>query len=70
MCENRVLALPANILPVWRAGLTWPHDTVPCVLITCTRHYQPTILISDGLPPVLARVVNRDKQGLFVKLSK
>jgi len=33
MRENRVLVLPINILTVWRAGFTWPHDTLPCVLI-------------------------------------
>jgi len=33
MWENRVLVLPVNILTVWRAGFTWPHDTLPCVLI-------------------------------------
>jgi len=25
--------LPVNILTVWCAGFTWPHDTLPCVLI-------------------------------------
>jgi len=34
MRENRVLVLPVNILMVWHAGFTWPHDTLPCVLIT------------------------------------
>jgi len=33
MRENRVLVLPVNILTVWHAGFTWPHDTLPCVLI-------------------------------------
>jgi len=33
MCENHVLVLPVNILTVWRAGFTWLHDTLPCVLI-------------------------------------
>jgi len=33
MCENRVLVLPVNILMVWRTGFTWPHDTLPCVLM-------------------------------------
>jgi len=33
MYENRVLVLPVNILTVWRAGFTWLHDTLPCVLI-------------------------------------
>jgi len=33
MCENHVLVLPVNILTVWRVGFTWPHDTLPCVLI-------------------------------------
>jgi len=34
MCENRVLVLPVNILTAWRAGFTWWHDILPCVLIT------------------------------------
>jgi len=40
MRENRVLVLPVNIyivLTMWRApgraGFTWPHDTLLCVLI-------------------------------------
>jgi len=33
MRENRVLVLPVNILTVWHTGFTWPHDTLPCVLI-------------------------------------
>jgi len=33
MHENHVLVLPVNILTVWRAGFTWPHDALPCVLI-------------------------------------
>jgi len=33
MCENRVLVLPVNILMVWRASFTWPHNTLLCVLI-------------------------------------
>jgi len=33
MRDNRVLVLPVNILTVWRAGFTWPHNTLPCVLI-------------------------------------
>jgi len=37
MCKNRVLVLPVNILTVWRAGFTWPHDTLPCVLM---KHYS------------------------------
>jgi len=33
MRENRILVLPINILTVWCAGFTWPHDTLPCVLM-------------------------------------
>jgi len=33
MHENRILVLAVNILTVWRAGFTWPHDTLPCVLM-------------------------------------
>jgi len=29
-----VLVLPVNIFMEWRASFTWPHDTLPCVLIT------------------------------------
>jgi len=35
MLENCVLVLPADILTVWHAGFTWPHDTLLCVLIYC-----------------------------------
>jgi len=38
MRENRVLVLPVNILTVWRAGFTWPHDTLPCVLMLCSSY--------------------------------
>jgi len=33
MRENCILVLPVNILTVWCAGFTWPHNTLPCVLI-------------------------------------
>jgi len=32
MHENRIL-VHINILTVWHADFTWPHDTLPCVLI-------------------------------------
>jgi len=35
--ENRILVLPVNILMVWCAGFTWPHDTLLCVLIRRMR---------------------------------
>jgi len=38
MRENCVLVLPVNILTVWCAGFTWPHDTLPCVLILHSVH--------------------------------
>jgi len=40
MRENRVLVLPVNTLTVWRAGFTWPHDTLPCVLIVIPNDGQ------------------------------
>jgi len=40
MRENRVLVLPVNILTVWRANFTWPHYTLPCVLILVKEKYK------------------------------
>jgi len=33
MDESFVFVLPVNILTVWRAGFTWPHNTLLYVLI-------------------------------------
>ena len=35
MCENDVFVLPVNILTGVARQLLGPHDTLPCVLITC-----------------------------------
>jgi len=32
--------------------------------------HQPPLLISDGLPPVPARLANRVKQGLFIEMTE
>jgi len=53
MRENRILVLPVNILTVWRAGFTWPHDTPPCVLMHYSgfSQFQKILLGQDCFTP-------------------
>jgi len=65
MCENRVLVLPVNILTVWHAGFTWPHNTLPCVLIKACI-FKLIVHCTFMVPKELELSLSADFYGLWL----